>query len=84
VITFIDTGFLIALALKDDALHQRAMAWNRSLIGRCITTEFILLETADAMAAPALRAAAGDLIDRLRQDRVGGVGTDRRRISTLS
>jgi predicted nucleic acid-binding protein len=28
--TFIDTSFLIALVLADDALHDRAIVWQQS------------------------------------------------------
>jgi len=68
VSTFVDTVFLIAIMLRDDARHARAVAWDKALNGDCVTSEFILLEFADALCAPALRASTQEMIDRLRQD----------------
>ena len=52
---FVDTCFFLALALKDDHLHQHALAWKPFLRGRFITTDFVLLEVADKLSIPKLR-----------------------------
>ena len=66
--TFVDTAFLIAIMLRDDARHERAVVWDKALNGNCVTSEFVLLEFADALCAPALRASTQEMIDRIRQD----------------
>jgi uncharacterized protein len=68
VSTFVDTVFLIAIMLRDDARHSQAAAWDKALHGTCITSEFILLELADALCTPALRASSQEMIDQVRQD----------------
>jgi uncharacterized protein len=64
--TFLDTGYLIALSRKEDALHERAVAWGRVLPGPFSTTEYVLCEFVNAMSAPEDRPAAHLLLDRLR------------------
>jgi predicted nucleic acid-binding protein len=68
VTTFIDTSFLVALVLKDDALHRRAAAWDASITGSCLTTEFVLFEFANYLSVSRLKALAWKTIDQLRQD----------------
>ena len=67
--TFIDTSFLIALVLADDAMHERAVAWQKSLAGPFLTTEYILLEFCDALTSEALRGLAIETLAMLRGDR---------------
>jgi predicted nucleic acid-binding protein len=64
---FADTVYWIALVVKQDQYHARAQAWTRHLTGRITTTGAVLLETANALARPAWRAGAVELIDHLRQ-----------------
>jgi len=64
---FADTAYWIALVVKQDAYHQRAMAWSPRITGRITTTALVLLETANALARPAWRASAVALIEHLRQ-----------------
>ena len=66
--TFIDTSFFLALSLKDDALHQRAVAWQRALVGKLITSEFVLLEVADDLSQPHLRKFAAGVFSLVRND----------------
>jgi uncharacterized protein len=68
VSTFVDTGILIAIMLRDDALHERAVVWDQRLQGSCITSDFVLLEFADVLSAPALRASTQEMIERIRED----------------
>jgi uncharacterized protein len=67
---FIDTAAWIALANVDDGLHPRANQIMSRLLTqkiRLVTTELILLEVADALAAPNLRSNTIQFINRLRQ-----------------
>ena len=48
---FLDTSFLLALVLKDDAHHERALAWQSYIHGQLLTTDYILIEFADALHA---------------------------------
>ncbi len=64
--TFLDTGYLIALARAEDALHERAVAWGRTLPGPFLTTEYVLCEFMNAMSAPEDRPAAHLLLDRVQ------------------
>ena len=61
--TFLDTGFFLALVLEDDSLHKRAIAWQRALGGKLLTTEFVLLEVADALVQPGVREFADALFE---------------------
>lgn len=63
---FLDTSFLIAVVLSDDALHRRAIAWRSKLRGPFVTTEFVLIEFGDALSAPRNRALADRAIRAMR------------------
>jgi predicted nucleic acid-binding protein len=64
---FADTVYWIALVVEQDQHHERARAWTLHLTGRITTTALVLLEAANALARPAWRASAVDLIEHLRQ-----------------
>ena len=64
--TFVDTSFLLALAIQDDELHDRAMAWRKSAVGSLVTTEFVFLEFLDAMAKPGDKELALQAVEILR------------------
>jgi predicted nucleic acid-binding protein len=50
-VTFVDTGFLLALAHRRDGLHPRAMAWIGALEGRgLLITEYVLVEAINALS----------------------------------
>jgi predicted nucleic acid-binding protein len=63
---FLDTSFLLALTSPKDAMHSRALAWERVSRGPFVTTEFILLEMADGFAARKGPAIAQAVIESLR------------------
>ena len=70
---FVDTAAWIALLNKDDTLHARAqqiMKRLRRQRTRLVTTEFVLLEVADALSAPAHRTRTVEFINGLRQLRI--------------
>ena len=64
---FADTAFWIGLVVKQDQYHERAQEWSLRIVGRVTTTAAVLLETANALARPAWRSHAVDLIDHLQQ-----------------
>lgn len=64
---FADSGFWIALVVRQDQHHGRAQAWALRITGRLTTTWPVLLETANALSCQAWRASAVALIDHLRQ-----------------
>lgn len=62
---YIDTSYLVAMAVRSDGLHDVAMAWTASARGPFITTEFVLLEFVNSLSAPALRSRAHGFVDRI-------------------
>jgi uncharacterized protein len=66
---FLDTVAWIALLNSNDRLHKQAwrmMETLRQQKTQLITTEFVLLEVADALSAPAIRAQTVAFIEGLR------------------
>lgn len=66
--TFADTYFYLALLNPRDAAHSKALEAGRANVGFLVTTEFVLLEVADALAAPQLRERFNRLLDALHAD----------------
>lgn len=66
---FADTFYYLALANPHDESHERAKAITRSLQGGIVTTEFVLIEVADAMSLPESRPAFLRLLDVQRSSR---------------
>ncbi|MBA3921438.1 MAG: type II toxin-antitoxin system VapC family toxin [Nostocaceae cyanobacterium] len=67
---FVDTAAWIALLNASDALHERAvpiMAMLRQQKISLVTTEFVFLEVADALSAPAIRKQTVAFINGLRK-----------------
>lgn len=64
--TFADTFYLLAMINPRDSAHPSALAAGDSLSGRLVTTEFILLEVADALAAASEREKFISMLDRIR------------------
>jgi uncharacterized protein len=63
---FADTAYFLALNVSRDRFHQQALALEATLPRQLLTTEWVLTEVADALAAPAARARFAALIERLR------------------
>ncbi len=61
-----DTAFLIALVIDNDALHRRAVAWRHILHGPLLTSEFVLLEVADALCKLSRHSLAEDIFAGVR------------------
>lgn len=57
-----DTGFFIALAQPNDALHECALAWADHLSGPFILTEHVLCEVVNALSDACDRAKAQEIV----------------------
>jgi uncharacterized protein len=64
-IYFADTSFWIALVDNRDAYHARALDWSLKISGSIVTTEAVLLETANTFSKPIRRAQVIALIDHI-------------------
>lgn len=65
---FVDTAAWIAVVNARDGLHEAAQDMMRDLRRQnalLLTTEFVLLEVANALSAPAFRVRASNLIKEL-------------------
>jgi predicted nucleic acid-binding protein len=65
--TFADTFYLLALFNGRDAAHQAAVEASKELEGVLVTTDWVLVETADALSDPQNRSGCGQFIDDLRR-----------------
>jgi uncharacterized protein len=59
----VDTSFLMALAVPQDALHLRAAAWSEVVRDRLVTTEYVLVEFMNALSSPRNRGRAHALFN---------------------
>jgi predicted nucleic acid-binding protein len=66
--TFADSFYFLALLNRNDRAYDRAMNAHDHRRGRLVTTEFVLLEVADAYAHPMNRPAFLGLLDALAAD----------------
>jgi predicted nucleic acid-binding protein len=67
---FVDTAAWLALLNTSDSLHPQArqvMGTLQQQNTQLITTEFVLLEVADALSTPSIRSQAIAFINKLRQ-----------------
>jgi predicted nucleic acid-binding protein len=65
---FADTFALIAWLNPDDAAHARVIEFLDGFTGRLVTTEWVLMEVADALSAPAARLIAVAFLKAVRAD----------------
>jgi predicted nucleic acid-binding protein len=63
---FADTAYFIALNVRRDRFHRQARALEASLHKDLLTTEWVLTEVADGLAAPETRARFTRLINNLQ------------------
>ncbi len=66
--SFADSFYFLALLNPRDAAHDRAVAASRALPGRLVTTDYILIEVADALSSPRDRPRFLALLDALAAD----------------
>lgn len=65
---FADTYFFIALLNPRDEHHQEVSAFTQGRSDRLVTTHWVLVEVADALAASPFRERAAALFDDLERD----------------
>jgi hypothetical protein len=65
---FADTFALIAWLNPDDNAHQLVSSYLESFAGRLVTTEWVLMELADALATPPARETAVAFLQAVRDD----------------
>jgi predicted nucleic acid-binding protein len=66
---FADTFFYLALTVPSDPAHLPAVEFARQFRGRVITTDWVLVEVANAVAAPRSRKIFIDLWRQIGVDR---------------
>jgi predicted nucleic acid-binding protein len=64
---FMDTFGLIAWINARDAAHEHVKAYLDSFSGNIVTTEWVLLEFADAFALSKIKSSAIEAIKRIRR-----------------
>jgi predicted nucleic acid-binding protein len=65
---FADTFYYIAFLSPSDEAHERAREFTQSYSGRIVTTEWVLTEFADGLAATSTRMRCAAFVDWLRND----------------
>jgi predicted nucleic acid-binding protein len=68
MIVFADSFALIAWLNPRDNAHPRVAAYLDSFTGQLVTTEWVLMEVADALSAPAARATVVAFLKAVRAD----------------
>lgn len=61
---FADTGWFVALVNPNDALHNRALRWLAAISEPIATTEYVLLETFNALSSASIRRRCHEVISR--------------------
>lgn len=67
-VVFADTFFFLAAVNARDAAHERAITFSSRHQGGIVTTDWVLLEVANTLAAGRNRAAFLELLASLRED----------------
>src|SRR5687768_505494 len=65
---FADTAYFVALCGRSDTFHARAVEASSSLLGRIVTTEYVLVETGGLLCRPEDRLAFVNLVRDLQSD----------------
>jgi uncharacterized protein len=65
---FADSYYYLAFVNERDSGHARAVEFSQSYRGRTLTTEWVLVEVADALSAPDQRMIFLELLTQLRSD----------------
>jgi predicted nucleic acid-binding protein len=67
---FADTFALIAWLSPGDDAHARVKAYLDGFTGRLVTTEWVLMEVADALSAPSALSTVVAFLKAVRADRL--------------
>ncbi len=68
MIVFADAFALIAWLNPRDNAHARVSAYLDSFVGQLVTTEWVLMEVADALSAPGARSIVVAFLQAVRSD----------------
>jgi predicted nucleic acid-binding protein len=68
IVQFVDTYYLLALVNPKDQAHALALRHSRGRVHRLVTTTWVLVEFADALAAVGSRNRAARFIRGLQAD----------------
>ena len=68
IAVFVDSSYYVALLLKTDQAHTRAVEITRQLESPIVTTAWVLTEVANALSASHLRSGFLSLLDDLQSD----------------
>jgi predicted nucleic acid-binding protein len=68
MIVFADSYALIAWLNRRDEAHVPVTSYLEKFTGRLVTTEWILMELADALSAPASRGTVAEFLRAVRLD----------------
>jgi predicted nucleic acid-binding protein len=80
---FADAFYFIALYSDTDVYHERAVELSRANFGKVVTTEYVLIEYADAMAGTQHRMHVDSFVTFLRSDRTFEVVDGSRKLLDL-
>jgi uncharacterized protein len=69
MIVFADAFFYVALINRHDAYHVRAADFAGKYRGEVVTTQWVLAEVADGLAASVARRRVRSIFDQLARDR---------------
>jgi predicted nucleic acid-binding protein len=67
-VVFADSFYFIALSNPSDSYHAAAVLASESISSGLITTHYVLIESADALCAPWLRAEVAGFLHQLESD----------------
>ena len=68
---FLDTAYAVALSVKSDSNHERAVALSRQVLrlrARLVTTQAVLIEIGNALASLRYRKAAIEMLSSMARD----------------
>jgi hypothetical protein len=65
---FVDAFFYVACLNRADQHHEKVMSFARQPLGRMVTTRWVLIEVADALAASASRNRLAGFVAALEMD----------------
>jgi uncharacterized protein len=65
---FADTSYFVAFAGPSDRFHAQAVALSANLLGRVITTEYVLVETGGLLSRPEDRPTFVNLVRDLESE----------------
>jgi len=65
-VVFADAFYFVARLNRRDQHHERVLSFSRDLRGRLLTSDWVLMEVADALAESEARGRVRDFILHLR------------------